>query len=302
MKRRTLLGAVAGSLGAASLTGCLGDGGDGDDGGAPETTTDGTPTTEPPTTTPPNDDEFTFDPGSDEPFERIERGDRSTVVFPDNNRPQDVKVWNAADESREMTLVVERDGETVLDRTVTFPADGFLTLTVQAPDDWQVDLLREETALATIEILRESFDCNQISHLVGVSGDWTAHTQLLATEIACPGPAVAEQSFTAGEGRCASATESTATIAFDGESVVVDGTFITPNPCYELQLATATYDADDDILEVVVAAKSTGETCVQCIGGIEYEATVQFEHERPGQVVLKHRKGGKSTVVTTGKQ
>jgi hypothetical protein len=212
-----------------------------------------------------------------------------------------VKVWNAADESREMTLVVDRDGETVLDRTVTFPADGFLTLTVQAPEDWQVDLLREETALTTIEIPRESFDCNQISHLVGVSGDWTAHKQFLATEIACPGPAVAEQSFTAGEGRCASATESTATIAFEGESVVVEGTFITPNPCYELRLAAATYDANDDTLEVVVAAKSTGETCVQCIGAVDYDATVRFDHERPGQVVLKHRKGEKSTVVTTGK-
>jgi len=305
MKRRTLLGAVAGSLGAASLAGCLGDGGDG---GAPDTTT-GTPepttrppTTEPPTTTPPNGDDFRFDPGSDDPFARIERGDRSAVVFPDNNRPQDVKVWNAADESREMTLVLTRNGETVLDRAVTFPGDGFLTLTVEVPDDWQVDLLRDGTTLETIEIARESFDCNQISHLVGVTADWTVHTQLLATEIACPGPAIAEQSFAAEEGRCASETESSATIAFEGESVVVDGTFITPNPCYELRLATAAYDANDDALEVVIAAKSTGETCVQCIGAIDYEASVRFDHELPGQVVVKHRKDGKSTVVATGEQ
>ncbi|MFW6376439.1 MAG: hypothetical protein ACOC0F_00535 [archaeon] len=309
MKRRTLLGAVAGSLGAASLAGCLGDGGNGGDGGAPDTTTDETPepttrppTTEPPTTTSSNGDEFRFDPGSDDPFERIERGDRSTVVFPDNNRPQDVKVWNAADGSREMTLVVTRDGETVLDRTVTFPADGFLTLTVRVPDDWQVDLLRDGTTLETIEIPRESFDCNQISHLVGVTADWTVHTEFLATEIACPGAAIDEESFAAEDGRCASGTDSSATVTFEGESVVVDGTFITPTPCYELRLATAAYDANDDALEVVIAAKSTEETCVQCIGAIDYEASVRFEHELPGQVVVKHRKDGKSTVVATGEQ
>ena len=305
MKRRTLLGAVAGSLGAASLGGCLGDGGGNDDGdGDPDTTTDGTPepTTRPPTTIPPNGDDFRFDPGSDDPFDRIERGDRSTMVFPDNNRPQDVKIWNAAEESREMTLGVTRDGEAVLDRTVTFPADGFLTLTLRAPADWQVALRRNGSPLGTIQVARDSFDCNQISHLVGVTADWTVHTQLLATEIACHGPAIAETSFSAEDGRCASGPESAATIAFEGESVVVDGTFVTPNPCYELRLATAAYDANDDALEVVVAATGTGDTCIQCVGAVDYGASVGFEHELPRQVVVKHRTDGKSTVVATGEQ
>jgi hypothetical protein len=309
MKRRTLLGAVAGSLGAASLAGCLGDGGDGGDGGAPDTTTDGTPepttrppTTEPSTTTPSNGDEFTFDPGSDEPFERLQLGDRSAVVFPDNNRPQDVKVWNDNDDSLELSLVVTQDQETVLSRSILFPPDGFLTLTLRTPDDWQVRLRRDWRSLQEIEIPRESFDCNQIEHRVGVTDHLTVYMELLATEIACPGPAVADKSFTAEEGRCASQTESSATIAFEGESVVVDGTFITPNPCYELRLATAAYDANDDALEVVIAAKSTGETCVQCIGAIDYEASVRFEHDLPGQVVVKHRKDGQSTVVATGEQ
>ncbi|MFT4890200.1 MAG: hypothetical protein ACI9YT_001114 [Halobacteriales archaeon] len=306
MKRRTLLGAVAGSLGAATLAGCLGDGGDGSDGGdggGPGTTTETPePRTEPPTTTPPNGDGFRFEPGSDDPFDRLDLGDRSTVVFPDNNRPQDVRVWNAAEESREMTLVVGRDGETVLDRTVTFPADGFLTLTLQVPDDWQVVLRGDGGVLETIRIARESFDCNHIDHLVGVTADWTIHTQLLATEIACHGPSIAERSFVTEEGHCASGTESAAAIAFEGDSVVVDGTFVTPTPCYELRLATAAYDAIDDALEVVIAATATGDTCVQCIGAVDYEASVGFEHELPGQVVVKHRKNGKSTVVATGEQ
>lgn len=299
MKRRPLLGAVAGSLGAAILGGCLGDGGEGGDS---DTTTNQTPepTTRPPTTTPPNGDDYRFDPESDDPFDRFERGDRSAVVFPDNNRPHDVKVWNAADESRVVTLVVIRDGETVLDRTVTFPADGFLTLRVQVPDDWQIDLRRDGEPLETIEIARESFDCNHIDHLVGVTADWTVTTQLRATEIACRGPAIAEHSFAPGEGHCASGTESAAAIAFEGESVVVDGTFVTPTPCYDLRLATAAYDANADALEIVIAAEATGETCVQCIGAIGYEAAIRFDHGRPGQVIVKYRNEGKSTVVATG--
>jgi hypothetical protein len=304
MKRRTLLGAVAGSLGAASLAGCLGggDGTGGPDSGTDTPTDTPEPTTDPPTTTPSTGDDFRFEPGSDEPFDRIERGDRSAVVFPDNNRPQDVKVWNDTDDQLEISLVVTRDQETVLSRRITFPPDGFLTLTLQTPNDWQVRLRRDWTTLQTIEIPRESFDCNHIEHRVGIAEHLTVYMELLATEIACPDPAVVETAFAAEEGQCASQTDSSATIAFEGESVAVDGTFVTPNPCYELRLATAAYDANADVLEVVIAAQSTGETCVQCVGSIDYEATVAFEHDVPGQVVVKHRKDGKSTVVATGGQ
>lgn len=89
MKRRTLLGAAAGSLGAASLGGCLVDGGARDSDNRSNLRPE--PTTRPPTTTPPRGDDFRFDPESDDPFDRIERGNRSAVVFADNNRPHDVQ-------------------------------------------------------------------------------------------------------------------------------------------------------------------------------------------------------------------
>jgi hypothetical protein len=60
-------------------------------------------------------------------------------------------------------------------------------------------------------------------------------------------------------------------------------------------LAGATYSADQDRVEVRVRTESDGSgACQQCIGGIEYEGTVEFDGRLPAKAVVTHDEMGES--------
>lgn len=76
---------------------------------------------------------------------------------------------------------------------------------------------------------------------------------------------------TTGTG-CAGDGDSAA-LTVESETVTVDGTLTAGNPCHEATLETA--EVTDGNLSVVVDVAAVDETCVDCVGEINYEATLE---------------------------
>ena len=102
---------------------------------------------------------------------------------------------------------------------------------------------------------------------------------------------------------CAGEDVPNATVGFDPDAirVTVDGALRTANPCHVASFESTKYRPADDVLQIVVAAKDdpSAEACVQCIGAVEYTATVDLEGGLPGTVVVKHGTGSDASVVAT---
>lgn len=111
------------------------------------------------------------------------------------------------------------------------------------------------------------------------------------------GDPVVDATLAAEDGDCASERGHAGTIAFDDASVSIDGSVATPNPCYELSFDSLASQDDGETLVVDVAADSSDDVCVQCLGSVDYEASVAFESVSPTQVVLAHVVDGDRTVV-----
>ncbi|MFC7081086.1 hypothetical protein [Halorussus caseinilyticus] len=198
MHRRELLGAVG--LGATGIAGVVGTRAT----GAQETTTTGTTTA---------GDGFTgIESESDRPFTTISVGTRAGVSTPESHRPHRVRVWNDSDESRTVGLRLVRDESAVLDRSVEFPADGYLTLRLLEPARYALELRPGgevgETATTgdaggagsgTVEISRARFDCNDSRTDVRVAADGAVQTATTTTNAACP-PELTDRTFTAFRG------------------------------------------------------------------------------------------------------
>jgi hypothetical protein len=296
MNRREFLQRGGGLTAAVGLAGCLGDDPgatipeDGED--ATETTDDGRETDEG------ADDEFSgIESAYDEPFQTIPLDDRNEVAFPENNRPHDLRVWNAADSVRDVSLRVARDDEVVLDRTVEFAADAFLFVVMNEPAEYVVSVGLADDEPTTFEVSRDSFDCNESATNVGVITDGSVETSEISTLVACPGPKVAETELSVGQSQCG--TEHGATVAFDHERVRVDGKVRTATPHAELELAGATLDEKGDLLTVRVRASESDDSDAgtQCTGEVSYEATVGFDHALPSEVAVVHESMDETTEV-----
>ncbi|MFB6224692.1 MAG: hypothetical protein ABEH86_13605 [Haloarcula sp.] len=112
---------------------------------------------------------------------------------------------------------------------------------------------------------------------------------------------VTETEFSVTE-RSSGSQTSSATVAFDGERVVVDGTIWGANGCKTAELTDATYDAAADKLTVAVGTTEmpdAGDICTQAIMEINYRAVVTFKNGLPDTVVVTHDSGDGPTDVTT---
>jgi len=301
MQRRQVLAAL-GTSAALATAGCLSGGPGGDGGNSETTTTTDEPTTDEPTnTTTPEEPEW--NPGPEEPFETITAGTREGVAFPDNNRAHDVKVWNQADSARQFTLQVRTPEADRLETSVEFPADGWLRLVLNVPASYTLSITVDGTEAGEVSVGRSTFDCNDSSTNVIVTPEAEVHSRTFSTLMGCPGPSVADQSFSIEQGSCDMTDE--ARIDFADEVVEVSGRVKTPNPCYGLELASvelldaeANEDGTDDVLEVVVAAtEQQSDMCTQCVGSVPYTATVTMEHEYPSNVRVIHESMGERRTV-----
>jgi hypothetical protein len=80
-------------------------------------------------------------------------------------------------------------------------------------------------------------------------------------------------------------------IEFDDEAgrVVVTGVIEASTPCHVAVLREASYDAGEDRLRVDIGTEDDGsDACVECVGGINYEATITFTGDVPREASVAH--------------
>ena len=293
MNRRQVLAALGGAA-VVSLTGCLSTPGDDH---TDESTTDD------PTTTPPSPSDPHWDPGPESPFDSITVGSRETVAFPANHRAIDVRVWNAVAESRTFSLALETPETTRMATDVTLPADGWLAMTVNEPGQYALSVAIDGESAGQVSI--GPFDCNQTQVSVIADANGRLTDRIRSTEIACPGPAIAGQSFTSESGSCGGTEAST--VSFTAETVEVTGRISTPNPCYEIGLAAVALrggqaygDSEDTLLVVTIGTIGPGdEACVECVGSVPYTARIDFENDYPSAVRVVHERMDERRTVET---
>ncbi|WP_435360820.1 hypothetical protein [Haloarchaeobius sp. DFWS5] len=324
MKRRAILASVAG-LGA--MAGCLGDTGGGDSTTGTTRTPTGTtqqspdtatatdrptesPDSETETTTQPEDesgtteddgepeDDFEWDPASDDPFKTFDFGDRSAVAFPDNNRPLTVRIWNMADEERKISFDVDDTGSAAVQGyKIPFPPNEWMELSILVPSTYTLAVSTDDESEDRVQYDHGDFDCNETVSFVGIDAENRVRQKTQTTLVECPDPTVTTTDLTDGDGACASETRSSASVTFGDETVTVDGEFQTGDPCYDLELADANYDAKTDELVLTVAASDTGDECIECVGLVPYEAAVGFKYDFPTHVAVQHQQQGETTTV-----
>ncbi len=102
--------------------------------------------------------------------------------------------------------------------------------------------------------------------------------------------AIADSSVRTVGTECLSGDQRT-DIEFNDEAgrVVVTGVIEAPTPCHAATLHEASYDAGEDRLRVDIGTEADGsDGCVECVGGIAYEATVTFVTDVPREVSVAH--------------
>ena len=281
MNRRDLLGSL-GAAGALAFAGCAAD----DAGDPDDTTTDdpGGGGDEP-------DDSFDRLDRDADPVESFAVGDREDVSFPENNGPHHLRVYNGADQARSTTLSLQRDGETALDRTVEVPSGRRVDVTLNEPAIYRlaIELDGEDDVTGTpVEVERSWFDCNSSFTAAVVGPDGAVETRTLSTALGCPGPDVADAAIEHADGSCGDADR--ASVRFTDERVRVSGTHRAPTPCHGLALSSAELRSDPEEQTLVVTVETADRRggCVECIGTIPYEATVDVEHGYPPTVRVVH--------------
>lgn len=81
-----------------------------------------------------------------------------------------------------------------------------------------------------------------------------------------------------------------ATIAVDGDAVVVEGCIVGKDGCQRPVLGSAVYDAEAGELRVRVTteAPSDAEACTQALVDLPYRVTVRFADGLPGTTTVVH--------------
>jgi len=114
-----------------------------------------------------------------------------------------------------------------------------------------------------------------------------------------PTPSIDSSSIATQGANCMSDDASAgAEVSSDSMIVTVAGTIEAPDPCHAATIADAGYDGDADALALTVGYESDGDMCSDCVGAVEYEATVTFTGRLPGSVTVDHEGTDGTTTIT----
>ncbi|WP_436344062.1 hypothetical protein [Natronorubrum sp. FCH18a] len=91
----------------------------------------------------------------DEPVERLTIGDESETAA-----SYSLYIRNGTADERSTTIHIDHDEETVLERTETIPAEGYLEVVLADPGTYETTV-ESETARSTASITRPSADCEE---------------------------------------------------------------------------------------------------------------------------------------------
>jgi hypothetical protein len=280
MRRRDVL-ASAGLLGALGVAGCLAPAGV----GRPDPETD--------TPTPPG----TTTPGSDEPAATATVGDRSAVRLPDENGPHVVRVRNADDRTRVIGVRVATDGEVRYDNAWALEAGAAVRLTLVEPAAYVVTVSEHGAETGSAPVRAGLFDCNDSVTTIAVGPEGDLDVRTASTLVACQSPIVVGADLVVTDSGCGG--EERSTVAFGPDAVTVTGAITAPNPCHGAALAGVAWDGEAERLTLTVATTDPdAAACVDCVGAIEYEATVSVAGDPPPAVAVDHRHFGRTDRVT----
>lgn len=120
---------------------------------------------------------------------------------------------------------------------------------------------------ATVQLDASTLDAVEVDHREGKRHRPDVHD-------AGTTPSVAEQAIETLGTACGE----TDTVGVDGvgPTVRVHGTIPAPTPCHEAELVSAEVDDDTLALTIDVTPDESGESCVECLGEIEYEARIEL--------------------------
>ncbi|WP_129116509.1 hypothetical protein [Halegenticoccus tardaugens] len=131
-----------------------------------------------------------FEPDDDgDPVAEWSVGTRPRLAELRDDRPHAVRIWNAADEEREVAVRIRRDGDgTVADDEVTLPADAdaCLSVALERPADHAVVVFEAGSEpTETVYVGRSLFDCNYSATDVGVHDDGSLSWSTVSTTMGC---------------------------------------------------------------------------------------------------------------------
>jgi len=113
-----------------------------------------------------------------------------------------------------------------------------------------------------------------------------------------PTPSLSGQEIATQNTGCMSDGAASASVSSDSLTVTVSGAIEAPDPCHEATLVDASYDADADGLSVTVGtAEGESGVCQDCVGTVEYEATMTFEGRLPASATVAHEVGDETSTV-----
>jgi hypothetical protein len=156
-------------------------------------------------------------------------------------------------------------------------------------------LLRRSAALGVLGLAGCTSDANdgndgEDGPSSGGSGGTDTPTETpteTPTDTSTPAPTVTDYSIRTFETGCKSEDERAAVHKSESE-VTITGLITASNPCFEAVLNAVDYTIESDTLRVDVGVERTDDVCADCVGAIEYEATVEFADGPPGSVTVSH--------------
>lgn len=99
---------------------------------------------------------------------------------------------------------------------------------------------------------------------------------------------------------CATADAAGASVSFERDAVIVDGTIVGADACHVATLESVAYDEGARDLRIVVGTERHADedtACAQCLTAIEYVVTARFAGGLPDRVVVAYRQGGSDETI-----
>jgi hypothetical protein len=225
------------------------------------------------------------------PVETFRVGDRDAVAFPDSNQPHTVSLWNRVDRERDVAVDVTHGAtdDPVLLGPVAVPAGYTVQVSLRVPTRYALDVSVDGESLGAVTVGRRWIDCNYSDTPYALGRRDVIAYPATSTTVACAAPTIASTGLDVDSRDCASDGDPTASIVYKGERVRVDGTVVASNPCHDLSIASTTYSDETKTATVVVDATHPEDPRQDCVGGIDYNATIAFDRDIPDHVDLLHR-------------
>lgn len=220
-------------------------------------------------------------------FGSVTIGNRDAVAAPDENRPHSLQLWNDLDAERPVRIRITEGDATRFDETQTFPRNEVLEIELLEPGEYHVAIYVDEGVAGQFTVPRSQFDCNTSFTEIRLTPSGSIQRRTVATEIACY-PRVNQTRFVIDDRACGADDE--ARVTFESDGVSVRGQLEVPTPCNGAALADAHVIPEEETLRIAIETTPPlpNETCVKCLGVIDYRATVMFQGSGVSTVAVYH--------------